>query len=269
VKFRHQIGRYELKYLLPTSRREEVLELAAPHVRPDPHSKPINGGLIGYEVHTLYLDTPGLDDYFERLERRKVRNRLRVRTYGRADEAHPVFLENKRKSGKWVVKHRVPVCDSATWCGFEDPRPWSDLAQRVEGPGEYAASSFCQLVDGGGRHPVSVVHYEREVYVPHEHDDRHIRLSLDHKVRATVNPTADQLFAAPQVDLIPPDWMVMELKFLSSAPRWMGELCRELQVHAIPVSKFGLSIARGVRGNQQELRLLTPRPLLGRAGAEA
>ena len=65
--------------------------------------------------------------------------------------------------------------------------------------------------------------------------------------------------------LIPPDWIVMELKFERYAPAWMHMLRRELAIHAVPVSKFGLSVARCLRGAYpRELRALTPRPLLER-----
>jgi len=68
----YEVGRYELKYLLPRKRRAEVLELVSSHVRPDDHARPLDGDLVGYTVRTLYLDTPSLSDYFERLERRTL-----------------------------------------------------------------------------------------------------------------------------------------------------------------------------------------------------
>jgi hypothetical protein len=220
------VGRYEFKYLLPSERRSEVLDLAAPHVRPDDHARPMDGGLVGYSVHTLYLDTPRLTDYFERLERRRVRRRLRVRTYGRPGEGQPVFLENKRKSGKWVVKHRAPVGDADAWCESHDPEPWTTLTESVPEPGKFAATNFCRLVAGGRRLPVSVVHYRREVLVPQTNGSHHVRLTLDHEVQATMVSSAQHLFAAPEIELIPPEWVVMELKFEAIASRCLSGCCR-------------------------------------------
>ena len=55
----------------------------------------------------------------------------------------------------------------------------------------------------------------------------------------------------------------MELKFEGFAPAWMHMLRRELRISAVPVSKFGLSVAGCIRGaHPRELRALTPRPLL-------
>jgi len=258
-----EIGRYELKYVLPAAARDEVVELVEAHVKPDPHARPLAGVGSGYAVHSLYLDTPQLNDYFERLERKRIRNRLRVRTYGSPGEGQPVYLENKRKCGKWVVKQRVRVCDAEAWCGCAEERPWLGFTRGIDGTGRHTAESFCDLVERGQRRPVSVVSYEREVFLPRNGATGHVRLTIDRQVRAAVAPPASSLYAPAEVDLIPPEWIVMELKFADIEPGWMRELCRCLGVRAVPVSKFGLSVARGLRaGRARELRLLTPRPLL-------
>jgi hypothetical protein len=258
------VGRYELKYVLPLSVRDLVVDLVSSHVRPDPHARPLGRNRLGYEVHTLYLDTRDLRDYFERLAHARVRNRVRVRTYGRAPDEQPVFLENKRKSGRWVVKHRARVCTADEWCARDDQRPWSELLRRVDRRHAFAASVFRQLADGDGRHPVSVVHYDREVFVARDPGPSRARMTLDHGVRATVAPRASDLYAAADVELIPDGFMVLELKFERFKPAWMIALRRELRLVAVPVSKFGLSVARGLRaGHDAELRALLPPPLLG------
>jgi hypothetical protein len=257
-------GRYELKYLLPAVCRDEVLAAIDGEVLADSHAVPLPEGGAGYMVHSVYLDTPRLDDYFDRLDRRRVRNRLRVRTYGHPGERQPVFLENKRKVGRWVVKHRVAVTDADAWCSCEDPRPWVAWARRAEGAGRYAAESFCQLVEGGGRRPVTVVHYLREVFVPRQPGAGRVRLTLDRLVRAAPARSAGALFDPATVDVIPDQWMVMELKFDRLQPGWMGRLRRQLGVRAVPVTKFGLSVARSLRADRlRELELLTPGPLAG------
>jgi len=267
MKNEYEIGRYELKYLLPITSRDVVLELVAPHVRPDDHAAPLQGDMIGYVVHSLYFDTPQLTDYFERLERRRVRQRLRVRTYGTPDDRHPLFLENKRKSGKWVVKHRAPVCCASSLVPSGGFHPWATLAASAPHCCRFAAASFCRLVDDGRRLPVSVVHYRREVLVPRSRTLSNVRLTLDYDIQATVDPAALDLFAQPDVELLPQGWMVMEMKFHQTAPGWMRALSRALGITAVPLSKFGLSVARGLRaGRHEELRALLPPQLLASGG---
>lgn len=261
----YEIGRFEFKYVLPLAMRDEVLRLVDGHVQPDPHARPLADGALGYQVHSLYFDTENLQDYFDRLDERRVRNRLRIRTYGRQGQGQPVFLENKRKSGRWVVKHRTLVGDADAWRWSTDERPWLALKVAATGRASFGAHSFNTLVNGARRVPVSVVHYDREVFVPQGYDAHHARLTLDRSIRAARASSASDFFQPGEVELVPPAWMVMELKFDRVAPRWMVELRRHLQVHAVPVSKYGLSVACTLRRNRgRELRLLTPWPLLGR-----
>ncbi len=262
-----QAGRYELKYIIPASWRNTIIDLISPFAEADPQASDIGHGRQGYRVHSLYFDTSRLSDYFERLTGAKVRNRLRVRTYDSPEAARPVFLENKRKCGRMVIKHRFNLCNALQWLECNEPHPWLDLYNPAAGVKDFSASVFHQLVDGGQRQPVSVVRYEREAFVPRFSNPGRVRLTLDHNVRAMTSPNlfAHDLFAPSQIRLIPPEWLVMELKFERFPPAWMHTLRQELGIHAVPVSKFGLSVARCIRGAYpRELRALTPQPLLAR-----
>lgn len=255
-------GRYEYKYALPSSVRDRIVELAGPFVRPDPHANPLEIGGTGYEVHTLYLDTEDLHDYRRRLEEVKVRDRLRVRTYGQPGQKQPVFLENKRKLENWVVKHRVRVCDADTWNESDDPRPWVAWARKITGRGRYTASHFVRLVEGMMRFPRTATHYVREVYVSRRVDQPRLRLTIDHHVQGSVVDRSPYLYPAPTVDLLHPDWIVLELKYDEDRPAWMRRICKELRLRAIPVSKANLSVARGLRPHaRREVRYVIPRPL--------
>ncbi len=257
------IGRFELKYAVPTALRGRIVELARGHVKPDKHAIDLPAGFKGYEVHSLYLDTERLEDYRDRLAERKVRNRLRVRSYGPRERGpYPVFLENKRKLENWVVKSRVALpADSEVWCASREPEPWEPLLRQIRKGGLFSAEHFSRLTSGGVRIPVSVVHYEREVWVGLDPCRTKVRLTLDHGVTATTRGLRPaSLYDPPDVDLLPPGWMVVELKFGGSKPGWMRRLCRAMQLRATPVSKFGLSVAKGVAGNRyDEVRYLTPR----------
>ncbi|MDP7110584.1 MAG: VTC domain-containing protein, partial [Myxococcota bacterium] len=127
------IGRFEYKYVLPLADRDRVMEVIDDYVKPDPHATARSDGLIGYFNHSIYLDTEDLFDYHERLDESTIRNRLRVRTYGRPGDGAPVFLENKRKLEAWVVKQRVMVGDADSWGADPSERPWIERAARVVG----------------------------------------------------------------------------------------------------------------------------------------
>jgi len=260
-------GRFEMKFAVPMLMRDELIRRSTPFMKPDPKAHSLDQELPvrhawGYAVHSLYFDTPRLDDYFERLQEMKIRNRLRVRTYGRPGDCAPVFLENKRKLDNRVVKQRVRICNTKQWKQTPSEYPWEPWVEKLDPSKRYVGKHFNWLVSSGRRQPVSIVHYLREVYVPREPRAGRLRFTLDHQITVTTNPPMHNLHAPPDAQLIPFDWMVMELKYDRHPARWMLELCRDLHLLSEPISKFGMSVARTLRRHKMhEVRYLTPRSL--------
>ncbi len=255
-------GRSELKYAMPVTHREAVLDALAAHATPDPHAFDLRSRLPeladsslsprGYVVHSLYLDSPGLEGYGRRLDHARIRNRVRVRTYGdRGDDAR-VFLECKRKLGRRVVKQRVAVVGTDGWRSADATEPWS--TPELDGQPGRLARRWRDIVRAQGLEPVCTVHYLREVFV-----DGTARLTLDYQVRASLAGDPRRLRRRGDVPLLPEDWMVLELKFQGAEPAWMRQLVRRMKLISEPVSKFALGVARTVRGDDlQELSVLIP-----------
>jgi hypothetical protein len=92
---------------------------------------------------------------------------------------------------------------------------------------------------------------------------------MDLNVTASSVSSLDDLFLPGAVSLIPADWMVVELKLEGRPPSWLLELRKKLGSVAVPVSKFGLSVACTIRRHHpSELRHLTP-PSLSHLGVSA
>lgn len=253
-------GRWELKYLLPVSAREELFRVAGASIQPDPHGQVLPElGTRGYSVHSIYFDTPSLTDYTERLECRNVRVRLRIRTYGKPGDKAPVYLEDKRKFDKWVMKQRVKVGDADTWIASGDPKPWVTYGNQVTGKKALVVRHFLRRVEEEGRIPVSTVHYVRETFVDRDPTDSEVRLTMDHYVSSTTNPGPVGFYTPADQLLVPEGYMVLELKFNQTQPGWMRKLVRALHLQCEPISKFGLSVAYGHRRDKpDELRRVTP-----------
>lgn len=250
-----------MKYAVPLAARELVLRTAAPFVVPDPHGVDLPGGGRGYVVHSTYFDSPDLQEYTSRLCDYKVRRRVRVRTYGAPGDKAPVFLELKRKLDSQVIKQRAKVGNADTWATLGDA-PWAWYAEHGAGESQYVATRFTGVIDKYRLGPVSSVHYERETYVDPRPEYPKIRLTIDREITATVRPTSNNLYPEPEIALIPSDWMILELKFDGAEPSWMRQICRELRLSAESVSKFGLSVALGLRADHpREGRRLTPRSI--------
>jgi hypothetical protein len=247
------LGRFELKYALPIADAARVRALAEPHTVPDPHAQDL-GGQLGYAVHSLYFDTPRLDDYSARLGENQVRHRTRIRTYGQAGSRQPIFLENKRKLEDQVVKLRTHLGDTHAWAATGHPAPWQVMGTGV------GAARWNRQVDREQRSPLTLVHYHREIHM--DPAEPRVRLTLDTHIRARIGGDPADLFGPGKIVLMPPDWMVLELKFDRTPPAWMRTLVRTMHLRAEPISKFGMSLSRGLRAHiGHELRYFTPRCL--------
>jgi hypothetical protein len=273
-----ELGRYEMKYCLPVTERERILDFAKANILPDKHAQDISKdlgdalgrppveGARGYVVHSLYLDTPSLDDYTERLQDAKIRRRMRIRTYGAPGQKQPVYLEAKRKWEDRVLKVRVRLCDADTYCNYPVPRPWEGLAELMDPDYQQPALRFGKIVRDFNMQPVSCVHYVREVYVDPAPGGEKTRFTIDYGVTASIRPDTRDLYAKPDIELIPTQFMVLELKFDGAMPPWMREVVITQGLVAECVSKFGLSVALGLRGTHPlEVKKVTPITVLRNA----
>ncbi len=93
--------RYEFKYLMDVWQQQAVLEAMAPYMVPDEYSHS--------SIRNLYLDTPDFRLIRRSLERPIYKEKLRVRSYGRAEEQAQVFVELKKKYRSVVYKRRISI----------------------------------------------------------------------------------------------------------------------------------------------------------------
>jgi hypothetical protein len=244
-------GRFELKYAIPKARAPEIVEYAGEYCNLDSYAKELPNGRFGYSVRSLYFDGPELPLYATRLDAKSVRTVLRVRTYGEASPKEPVFLETKRKLINRVIKHRVQVGTVSSWSG---------VSGLVGSPVGTLSHRFSKLIEQWGAVPAVLVHYEREIFVERGLDDQSTRLTLDTNVcaaRRTTDVAAS--FGGVGSPIVPPDWMIMELKFNKVMPAWMRLLLQELSICSESVSKFGLGVSHTIRSESlAERRLFVP-----------
>ena len=126
------------------------------------------------------------------------------------------------------------------------------------------ARRWLDAVDGVDMRAVCHVTYVRETWV-----QGRCRLTIDHDLRAHAWPDPRELQAHAAKPLLPPGWIVLELKFNGAEPGWMRQLVMNLQLMSEPVSKFALGVVKTVRGAPPtELRRVTP-PSLVRAERRA
>ena len=101
--------RYEIKYLITREQKRVILDAMAPYMEPDSFGRST--------VRNIYFDT---DDYIlarHSIAKPDFKEKLRIRSYRRADEDSTVFVELKRKFDHVVYKRRMgmPEGDAMKW----------------------------------------------------------------------------------------------------------------------------------------------------------
>ena len=221
----------ELKFLVDSSRGDQVRAWAREHLEPDPHgSGPFNDE---YLTSSLYFDTDNRDVFHRRGSFRKAK--YRIRRYGHVDT---VFLERKLRTSKMVIKRRtlMPI-------GILD-----DLerltAPDLTGPGGW----FHRRLTARGLRPVCVLSYRRMARAM-VIDGMQARLTLDDRVR--VAPVAHAHFNGDLGVPVLEERLILELKFRGQLPAVFKRLVEEFTLAAAPVSKyrFGMTALGDPAGN--------------------
>lgn len=267
-------GRYEMKYLLPLDRRAALLDDAAAFIQPDPHGDDLSLALPevvadagspprGYRVSSLYLDDTNLTGYARRIDGRRIRNRMRIRTYGDPGSPSPVFLEAKRKLHKQVIKHRVACGTTEHWARWSGPRPWDEAPLPVAPLDRERQQRWCATAQDKQLAPVCRVEYWRETFARGQ-----LRLTLDHRVGAVATHDPHALRGPCPTRLIPEGWIILELKYNGQAPPWMRRLVARHRLIAEPISKFALGVGLTLRPYAKAERAANTPPTLQRAWRE-
>ena len=228
--------RYEFKYLLDFRQLQAVLAAMAPHMVPDEYSRS--------SIRSLYLDTPDFRLIRRSLEKPVYKEKLRVRSYGRAGAEAPVFVELKKKYRSVVYKRRISMLqDQALEC-IAGKGSWPDC--QVGAELAYAADFYKPL------RPAVFLSYERESFRGAE--DPGFRVTFDTEIRyRREGLTLDS--DTRGIPLLAPGRILMELKVTGGLPLWMAHALSKQGIFKTSFSKYGAAyqdiLLAGQRGEQK------------------
>lgn len=221
--------RYELKFLMSRRQQEEFLHTMKPHMAPDryPHSS----------IRNLYYDTPDFRLIRDSLDKPFYKEKLRIRSYGRAGSTDPVFVELKKKCDSIVYKRRIvlPQQEAIAWLDGSSPVPDSQIGREIQAAANRWSPIFPQVF----------LSYERDSY--HSNDESGLRLTFDSCIRyRTVAVTLDSdTWGTP---LLGSDTILMELKVPESMPLWIARELSRLGVYKTTFSKYGTAYMQMLSG---------------------
>jgi hypothetical protein len=225
--------RYERKYVVSETAADAIRQFIAPHLTPDDHMRPDEPR--GYQVFSLYMDTPQLSMYRQTVEGVRSRYKLRVRFYDTREESLALF-EIKTRQADSIHKQRAAVPKSAAARFLSGGRLSSAELLAPSDKSARALAEFCERCDRLGAVPTAFVSYWREAYVSRQPDD--VRVTLDRQLAAHDGRFALSLQLPNQETLPAPNKIVLELKNSGRAPNWMRDLVRTFALQRVSFPKY-------------------------------
>lgn len=221
MAFQTVFKRYELKYLLTQAQKETVLTAMKPYMKPDQYGRTT--------IRNLYYDT---DTYL--LIRRSIdkpvyKEKLRLRSYRRADDESTVFVELKKKYQSVVYKRRISLKnrDAVAWlAGDGQGQKHSQIAREID----YFLSYYGRLK------PTVFLSYEREAYYANDGSD--FRVTFDDSIlcRQEDLSLTSEVYGTP---ILPAGKVLMEIKCSGGIPLWMTRILSEHKIYVSSFSKYG------------------------------
>lgn len=212
--------RYEFKYLMDVWQQQAVLEAMAPYMVPDEYSHS--------SIRNLYLDTPDFRLIRRSLEKPIYKEKLRVRSYGRAEEHAQVFVELKKKYRSVVYKRRISIPQDQARACLDGVRPWPD--SQIGAELAYTMDFYKTL------RPMVFLSYERDAF--HGTEDPGFRVTFDTQILYRREELT--LDSKPWgIPILPAGQVLMELKVSGGLPIWMAHTLSELGIFKTSFSKYG------------------------------
>lgn len=228
--------RYELKYLLDFRQLRAVMEAMSPYVVPDEYSHS--------SIRNLYLDTPDFRLIRRSLERPVYKEKLRVRSYGRAADRDKVFVELKKKYRSVVFKRRITMSQDQALSCVSGAELWPD--SQIGAELAYAADFYKNL------RPAVFLSYERDSFRGVKDPDFRVTFDTAIRYRREELTLDSDTWGIP---ILSPGQVLMELKVAGGLPLWMARTLSEQGVFKTSFSKYGTAyqdiLLTGQRGERK------------------
>ena len=165
MKSNNIFERYEIKYLITNRQRKTIMSAMQPYMKPDEYGRST--------ICNIYYDTP---DYYlirRSLEKPVYKEKLRVRSYGRADSCDNVFVELKKKYQEVVYKRRIslPEREAMFYLGSDAS---GGLDGQIGSEIDYFRFFYKHLA------PKVYISYDREAFYDREDDS--FRVTFDENI---------------------------------------------------------------------------------------
>ena len=213
--------RYEIKYMITLDQKAKVLEAMKPYMKPDKYGRTT--------ICNIYYDT---DTYLlirRSIEKPAYKEKLRIRSYGRAEPNSTVFVELKKKYKHVVYKRRIslPETEAVEWLSREQRcHKHTQISEEID----YFLDYYKTL------HPAVFLSYEREAYYANDGSD--FRVTFDDTILCRQEDLSleSEVYGTP---ILPEGKVLMEIKCSGGIPLWMTEVLSREKIYKTSFSKYG------------------------------
>ncbi len=229
-----QENRFEFKYIIDEACARAMRDCVRGFLVPDTYADPERG--FAYTIHSVYLDNPSLTLFHSTVDGLKNRFKLRVRYYD-DNPANPTFFEIKRRVNDAILKKRAAVRRE---CAVELIRGQPPRMEHLVNPDQPKAwdalLDFCSLRDRLQATGRVIVSYWREAWITP--DNNSVRLTMDRQICGVRfdGTLATNAFSTGKHPPIP--GVVLELKFTTRFPAWMGDSARIFNLQRTTCAKY-------------------------------
>lgn len=233
--------RYEIKYILTSAQKDLILRAMAPYMSRDAYGQTT--------IRNIYFDTDSYRLIRHSIEKPAYKEKLRLRSYARAEAGSPVYAELKKKYDGIVYKRRIslPEKEAMDWLWGSSPAPCdSQISREID----YFLAYYKAL------RPVVFLSYRRDAYYSHDGSD--FRVTFDDNILCR----QDRLSLGEEpggTSILEDGKFLMEIKTSGGIPLWMTQvLCRE-GIYKTSFSKYGTAYETLIYPNCKGDHLYAPK----------
>ena len=211
--------RYELKYYLNKEQLSYFMAKINDHMKVDKY------GLT--TIASLYFDTPDYRLINRSIEKPKFKEKLRLRSYGLADEKSLTFLEIKRKCDGIVYKRRITL--------FESEAYELILNKETSNKDQISRELEAFMENYHNLEPKYLIIYDRVAYYQ---DNSDLRITIDMTPRYRTNDL-NLHTSMDGISLLEDGGAILEVKVQHSVPTWLAAILSEGKIYQTSFSKVG------------------------------
>lgn len=211
--------RKEMKFLLTREQQENFMKAIRDNVESDQFGE--------YTICNIYYDTPDSRLIRRSIEKPVYKEKMRLRSYGRADDDTKVFVELKKKYDGIVYKRRIamPMGEARDYVAGDSCR---------NGQIEEEINYFMEMYEGIS--PAMYISYDRLAYFVTE--DPELRITFDDNIlwRDKDMSLTSEVYGNT---ILEEDQCIMEIKCAGAMPLWLAEALAENKIYKTSFSKYG------------------------------